>query len=111
MIGADLKGHVGEGNSGDEVMMGRYGFKERNMEGQMEVDFAKRMEMALVSTYFRKKAEHRISYKSGKRSIQVDYILCRRGNLEEFQDCKVIAGECSQATSISGVQNNIGSEM
>ncbi|KAI5095122.1 hypothetical protein C0J45_15197 [Silurus meridionalis] len=42
VIGSDFNGHVGEGNIGDEEVMGRYGFKERNVEGQMVVDFAKR---------------------------------------------------------------------
>ncbi|KAI5107453.1 hypothetical protein C0J45_3091 [Silurus meridionalis] len=41
--GADLNGHVGEGNRGDGEVMGRYGLKERNVEGQMVVDFAKRI--------------------------------------------------------------------
>ena len=46
LIGADLNGHVGEGNRGDEEVMGRHDFKERNLGGQMVVDFAKRMQMA-----------------------------------------------------------------
>ncbi|KAF7702422.1 hypothetical protein HF521_001705 [Silurus meridionalis] len=50
VIGADFIGHVGEGNRGDEEVMGRYGFKERNVEGQMVVDFAKRMSMAVGFT-------------------------------------------------------------
>ncbi|MCJ8748267.1 hypothetical protein PDJAM_G00163170 [Pangasius djambal] len=37
--------------------------------------------------------EHRVTYKSGGRSTQVDYILCRRGNLKEISDCKVVVGE------------------
>ena len=48
--------------------MGRYGFGERNAEGQMVVDSSQRMEMAVVNTYFKKKEEHRITYKSGGRS-------------------------------------------
>ncbi|KAK3539691.1 hypothetical protein QTP70_012023 [Hemibagrus guttatus] len=35
VIGADLNGHVGEGNTGDEEVMGKFGVKERNLEGQM----------------------------------------------------------------------------
>ncbi|KAK3521939.1 hypothetical protein QTP70_020053, partial [Hemibagrus guttatus] len=66
---------------------------ERNLEGQMVVDFAKRMDMAVVNTYFQKREEHRVTYKSGGRRTQVDYILCRRGNLEEISDCKVVVGE------------------
>ncbi|KAK3571545.1 hypothetical protein QTP86_013170 [Hemibagrus guttatus] len=93
VIGADFNGHVGEGNTGDEEVMGKFGVKERNLEGQMIVDFAKRMDMGVVNTYFQKREKHRVTYKSGGRSTQVDYILCRRGNLKEISDCKVVVGE------------------
>ncbi|KAK3535973.1 hypothetical protein QTP70_022853 [Hemibagrus guttatus] len=93
VIGADFNGHVGEGNTGDEEVMGKFGVKERNLEGQMVVDFAKRMDMGVVNTYFQKREEHSVTYKSGGRRTQVDYILCRRGNLKEISDCKVVVGE------------------
>ena len=32
VIGADFNGHEGEGNRGDENVMGRYGDKARNAE-------------------------------------------------------------------------------
>ncbi|XP_051775660.1 craniofacial development protein 2-like [Erpetoichthys calabaricus] len=76
VIGEDFNGHVGEGNRGDEEVMGRYGVKERNEEGQRIVDFAKRMDMAVVNTYFKMREKHRVTYKSGGRCTQVDYILC-----------------------------------
>ena len=60
LIGADLNRHVGEGNRGDEEVLGRGGFKERNFEGQMVVDFAKRMQMTVFNTYIRKKEEQRV---------------------------------------------------
>ncbi|KAK3550206.1 hypothetical protein QTP86_021237 [Hemibagrus guttatus] len=66
VIGADFNGHVGEGNTGDEEVMGKFGVKERNLEGQMVVDFAKRMDMGVVKTYFQKREEHRVTYKSGE---------------------------------------------
>ncbi|KAK3549868.1 hypothetical protein QTP86_015490 [Hemibagrus guttatus] len=93
VIGADFNGYVGEGNTGDEEVMGKFGVKERNLERQMVVDFAKRMDMGVVNTYFQKREEHRVTYKSGGRRTQVDYILCRRGNLKEISDCKVVVGE------------------
>ncbi|KAK3548042.1 hypothetical protein QTP70_003069 [Hemibagrus guttatus] len=35
VIGTNFNGHVGEGNTGDEEVMGKFGVKERNLEGQM----------------------------------------------------------------------------
>ncbi|KAK3539024.1 hypothetical protein QTP86_023479 [Hemibagrus guttatus] len=70
VIGADLNGHVGEGNTGDEEVMGKFGVKERNLESQMVVDFAKRMDMGVVNTYFQKREEQRVTYKSGGRRTQ-----------------------------------------
>ena len=93
VIGADLNGHVGEGNLDDEKVMGRYGVGNRNEEGQMVVDFVKRSHMDVVNTYFKKKDNHKVTYKSRYRPIQVDYIVCRRGNLKEVGDCKVVAGD------------------
>ena len=94
VLGADLNGHVGEGNIGDEEIMGRYGAGTRNKAGSMVVDFGKRMDLAIVNTYFKKKDEHRVTYKSGGKSTQVDYVMCRRRNLKEMCDCKVILNEC-----------------
>ena len=45
---ADPNGHVGEGNIGDEQIMGRYG------GSMMVVDFAKTMDLEVVNTYFKK---------------------------------------------------------
>ena len=63
---------------GDEEIMGRYGAGTRNKEGSMVVDFGKRMNLAIVNTYFKKKDEHRVTYQSGEKSTQVDYVMCRR---------------------------------
>ena len=93
-LGADLNGHVGEENIGDEEIMGRYGAGTRNKEGSIVVDFGKRMDLAIVNTYFKKKDEHRVTYKSGGKSTQVDYVMCRRRNLKEMCDCKIIVNEC-----------------
>ena len=93
-LSADLNGHVSEENIGDEKVMGRYGAETRNKEESMVVDFAKRMDLAIVNTYFKKKDEHKVTYKSGGKSTQVDYVMCRRRNLKEMCDCKVIVNKC-----------------
>ena len=65
VLGADLNKDVGEGNIGDKEIMGRYGVGTKNKEGSMVVDFAKRMDLAIVNIYLKKKDEHRVTYKSG----------------------------------------------
>ena len=67
---------------------------EQVKEGSMVVDFEKRMNLAIVNTYFKKKDEHRVTYKSGGKSTQVDYVMSRKRNLKEMCDCKVILNEC-----------------
>ena len=94
VLGANLNGYVGEGNTGDEEIMGKSGAGTRNKEGLMVLDFGKRMNLAIVNTYFKKKDEHKVTYKSGGKSTQVDYVMCRRTNLKEMCDCKVIVNEC-----------------
>ena len=48
----------------------------------------------MLNIYFKKKEEHRVTYQSGGRRIQVDYVLYRRSQLKEVGDCKAFAGEC-----------------
>ena len=93
VVGADLNGHVREGNNGDENVMGRHGLGERNEEGQAVVDFAKRMELAINNTFFVKKPANRVTYSSGGRNSQVDYIMVRRCRIKEVVDTKVTVGE------------------
>ncbi|KAK3569104.1 hypothetical protein QTP86_022133, partial [Hemibagrus guttatus] len=69
VIGADFNGHVGEGNTGDEEVMGKFEVKERNLEGQMVVDFAKRMDMGVV--IFRR-----------WRSIKMTLMVCKKKRSE-----------------------------
>ena len=92
VLGTDLNGHVGEGNIGVEEVMWRYSAGTKNKEGSMVVNFEKRMDLAVVNTYF-KKDKLRVMYKSGK-SAQVDDVMCRKRNLKEICDYKVIVNEC-----------------
>ena len=86
-------GHLGKENIGNEKIIRRYGAGKKNKERSMVVDFAKRMDLAIFNTYF-KKDEHRVTYKSGGKSTQVDYVMCRSRNLKEMCDCKVMVNEC-----------------
>ena len=93
VLGEELNEYVDQENIGDEEIMGRHGAGTRNKEGSMVVDCGKRMDLAIINTYFKKKDEHRVTYKSGEKSTPVDYVMCRRRNLKKMCDCKVIVNE------------------
>ncbi|XP_064097620.1 uncharacterized protein LOC135209016 [Macrobrachium nipponense] len=82
LVGGDLKGCVGQNNHVISHIHGGYGYDERNAEGERIVDFA-------VS----KQQEHLVTYKSGGRSSQIDYLMYKRKDLREVKDCKVIPGD------------------
>ena len=105
VLGADLIGHVGKEHIGDEEVMGRYGDETRNKEGSMVVDSGKGLYLAIVNTYFKKKDEHRVTYKSGGKYTKVDNVMCRRRNLKEMCDCKVIVNVHDKAAPYGGMQN------
>lgn len=44
-------------------------------------------------TYFKEENRRQVMYKSGGRCTQVDYVLCRRRNLKEIIECKVVVGD------------------
>ena len=92
-MGADLNGHVGIGNDVIGRVHGGHGIGERNPEGETIIDFALAFDLAIVNTFFKKKREHLITYKSGGRSSQIDYFLYKRSRLLEVKNCKVIPGD------------------
>ena len=47
----------------------------------------------ITNTYFVNKPAHRVTYNSGGRSSQVDYIMVRRRRIKEVVDTKVIVNE------------------
>ena len=75
VLGEDLNGHANEGNIRDEEVMRRYGAGTRNKERSMVVDFAKRMDLAVVNTYFKKKDQKRVTYSIKVEEKVTKYIM------------------------------------
>ena len=71
------------------------------------MDFAKRMELAISNTFFVKKPAHRVTYNSGGRNLQVDYIMVRRCRIKEVVDTKVIVGESIAKTTQNSSQEEV----
>ena len=57
-ICADLNGHVGGGNKGDERWIGKHGYGVRNDEGKEIVRFATRSDTAVLNTFYKKREDH-----------------------------------------------------
>ena len=74
-LGADLNGHVGEGNHGAGEVIGRYGVGVRNNEGDRIVDFATVNQLAIANAFFEKRTLRRLTYTSTEHASGLNYVL------------------------------------
>ena len=86
----DLNGHVGKESEGFEEVHGGHGYGNRNREGRSILEMTQRRELVVCNTWYRKKEEHIITYISGGRSSQIDYILVNEKKMKNLKNCKVI---------------------
>ena len=91
-IGGDLNGHVGM-NGRESTSHGNIGLGERNEEGDRVVEFANTFDLVIANTWFTKTRNQLITFKSGNRESQIDYILTNRRHLKYMINCKTIPGE------------------
>lgn len=90
---ADLNGHVGETNADYASVHGGFGYGSMNGEGRNILEFAAARNLSIVNPFFAKKTRHLVTYSSGNRTTQIDFILCDQDMRKYFKDCKVIIGE------------------
>ena len=60
LICGDLNGHVESEIDGFEGVHGGFGFGKRNMEGEMILETADALNLAVLNTWFKKKEEREI---------------------------------------------------
>ncbi|KAK3884019.1 hypothetical protein Pcinc_011688 [Petrolisthes cinctipes] len=84
--------HTGRDNGGYEEVMGGYGIGQRNKEGEQMLQLCQLHNLRIWNTWFMKREEHLITFKSGDTATQIDYIVSR-GEGVWVQNCKVIPGE------------------
>ena len=88
----DLNGHVGSTNVGYELAHGGFGYVSRN-QGEDILDFSVAYNLVIANTFFRKRYSHLVTFSSGHRSSQIDFVLTRREDNQACLDYKVIPGE------------------
>src|SRR6218665_2194181 len=92
-MGADMNGHVGTDINGYEQVHGGHGYGMRNEEGERFLEMAQGLDLTIMNTYFKKPEEQKITYRSGTRSSQIDFLLVRNEDRKQIRDCKVIPAE------------------
>lgn len=63
--GAEFNGHLGAENERIKRIHGGHGFENVNEDGKRMLDLASSFDLATASTYFCKREEHLITYKTG----------------------------------------------
>ena len=57
------------------------------------LDFAVAYELSVVNSFFKKKEDHLVTFKSGSVKTQIDYFLTRVESRKFCKDCKMIPSE------------------
>ncbi|KAL5152766.1 Craniofacial development protein 2 [Glycine soja] len=92
-LGGDLNGHVGSVDRGFEGVHGGFGLGEMNGKGKSILEFSEALDLSIANTWFKKREEHLITYKSGGTCSQIDFFLIRKSDRKYCLNCKVIPGE------------------
>ncbi|KAL5148302.1 Transcriptional adapter ADA2a [Glycine soja] len=64
-----------------------------NGEGKSILEFSEALDLSIANTWFKKREEHLITYKSGGTCSQIDFFLIRKSDRKYCLNCKVISGE------------------
>ncbi|XP_076906061.1 uncharacterized protein LOC143562019 [Bidens hawaiensis] len=80
-----------------KIVHGGFGFRDRNEPGRDLLDFAVAHDLGILNSFFRKRDSNLITFTSGGRNTQIDYILMRQQDRRRWRDCKVIPRETAAA--------------
>ena len=97
VVCGDLNGHVGAKSDGFGGVHGGFGFGERNVEGEMLMEMAGGLNLAIINTWFKKAEGKLVTYESGGCKSVVDYIMVRKAERHHVRNVTVLPGEaCMQ---------------
>ncbi|XP_070036877.1 uncharacterized protein [Nicotiana tomentosiformis] len=92
-IGGDFNGHIGASIGGYNEVHGGFSFGDRNEGGTSLLDFAIALNFVKANSYFQKREEHLVTFRSMVAKTQIDYLLFRRCDRGLCSDCNVIPGK------------------
>jgi len=92
-IGGDFNSHIGADSVGYDAVHRGFGFGERNSGGISVLDFAVAFDLLVANSFFKKKENYLVTFKSGSCRTQIDYFLMRTDSRKSCKDRKVIPSE------------------
>ena len=93
MICGDMNGHVGAKKTNYEGVYENHDYGVLNNEGIRLLDFCVANDLILVNTWFIKREQHIITYKSGGTQSQIDFIMYPKKHFKDISNAKVIPSE------------------
>ena len=75
-------------SDGYDTAHGDFGFGEINNRGVSVLDFAVAYKLLVVNSFFKKKEDHLVTFKSGSVKTQIDYFLMRVDSQRFCKDCR-----------------------
>ena len=93
MVAGYLNGHLGSDRIGYLEVHGGHGVGAPNEDGIKVLDFATAYQMRILNTSYQKRKNHLVTYSSGGRESQIDYIMLRKEHAHECRNCKVLPSE------------------
>ena len=74
-------------------IISKFGFEERNADGERLLEFCDAVELIVVNTCFKRQKNNLATYVSGSTVNTIDYLLLRRCERQIRKNIKIIAGE------------------
>ena len=100
----DFNGHVGKQVEGFQGVHGGNGIGERNEEGRLLLEFCDEKELCVANTWFRKKEQSKVTYRSGGNETEIDFIVIGKHNRKYIRDVKMISGELQHGLVVADIE-------
>jgi len=77
-LGGDFSGHIGKKVDRYDRTHGGFGFGERNSGGVAILDFAVAFDLTVVNSFFKKKENHLVTFRSASLGLRLTIFLLGR---------------------------------
>jgi hypothetical protein len=88
----DFNAKIGVSNGDEKEVVGPFGLGQRNERGDVLVDFARRKELFICNSRFKKKDSKRWTWHLGRAFNEIDFIMTRKTQSNLVTDVSVVNG-------------------